>query len=392
MRVLMGMPDPASRGGPKACEPPFVDALRELGVDVVETTFVYGDNLEAITLRTRVSRVARTAWLLRRMVRADDFDVVHLNTSFDTKTVLRDSFTLALLGRSKVPVFLKIHGSDAALLTTGSRPIRMLARYVLRRPGAIGVLSSDQRRDFVTTGVVPVERVHLVRNAVSAPPTDTPSRAMFLAQYRLPPDTPLLLFISRLIPTKGLLDAVRACSVLHQRGRSFVLCCVGDGPARGEAEAEVARLALRDHVRFYGYLPEPEAAAFYRHSEALVFPTHHDEGLPMVLLNALAAGLPIVTTRTRGAIDYLVEPDNCLWVEPHDPEQLADRLDALLADDAMRVAMRAGARETARSFEPTEVALEYLELYEQLAARGAVSMRAGAVRDRMVDSDTERAS
>lgn len=367
MRVLIGMPDPATRSGPNTCEPPFVAALRRLGVEVVETTYVYGDNLGRTASTARVRRVWTTAWRVRRAARADRFDLVHLNTSFDAKTVLRDAFTLALLGRSTAPVFLKLHGSDQTLLSAGVSPLRRLARYVLGRAALVGVLSSAERDSFVASGV-PREKLRLVRNALSPPPVTTGTRETFLAKHGLPADLPLLLFISRLIPTKGLLDAVRACGSLRGRGKAFVFCCVGEGPARPEAEAEVARLGLGDSVRFFGYLPEADAAELYRHCDLLLFPTFHDEGLPIVLLNALAAGLPIVTTRTRGARDHLVEPETCLWVEPHRPEQIADRVEELLHDPARRAAMSKRARKKARTFEPTTVAREYLELYERLVA------------------------
>jgi glycosyltransferase involved in cell wall biosynthesis len=377
MRVLIGMPDPASRGGPNACEPPFVAALRGLGVDVVETTFIYGDELDATALTTRIRRVARTAWRLRRLARRERVDVLHLNTSFDTRTVLRDSFTLGVLGRSSPPVFLKIHGSDPAVLSEAVRPVRILGRYVLTRSTAIGVLSSTQRGEFISAGV-PEGKVSIVRNALPALLRPMQSRESFLAAHGLPRETPLLLFISRLVRTKGLLDTVRACGYLRERGRRFVLCCVGDGPVRAEAEAEVARLGLDECVRFLGYVPEAETANFYCHSDVLVFPTFQ-EGLPVVLLKSLAAGLPIVTTRTRGAMDYLAEPDTCLWVEAQCPENVADRVEELLHDPALRHAMGNRARELARTFDPVAVAREYVAVYERLVANGPASATADAV-------------
>ena len=377
LRLLIGMPEATTRSGPNACEPPFVAALRTLEVDVVEETYVYGDNLEAKGPIERVGRVGRAAWRLRKRMRTEHFDVLHLNTSFDTKTVLRDAFTLAVLGRPSVPVFLKLHGSDPSTLTSGPRPVRMIARHVLRRAAAIGVLSSEEKTNFAAAGI-PAEKLHIVRNAVSTPAV-LPSREEFLASRELPAGTPLLLFISRLVPTKGLLDVVRACGILRDSGRSSVLCCVGDGPARAEAEHEAARLRLDGGVRFFGYVPESEASAFYQHCDALVFPTFHDEGLPIVLLNALVAGLPIVTTRTRAAVDYLTEPDTCLWVHPHDPAEVAARVEELLEDDGLRATMSVRAREQARDFDPANVARAYLELYQLLASPGRLPASAPAV-------------
>jgi glycosyltransferase involved in cell wall biosynthesis len=362
------MPDAATRGGPNACEPPFVEALRTLGVDVTEVTFVFGDNLGGERATDRVRRVVRAARALRAAAAQVSPDIVHLNTSFDPKTVLRDSCTLTVLGGS-TPVFLKLHGSDVRVLTAGPWPLRTLARRLLRRAAAIGVLSSAERDAFVAAGV-PAEKVHLVRNALPAP-EPPPSREAFLAAQGIPGDVPLLLFISRFIPTKGLLDAVRAVGVLRDRGTRVLLACVGDGPARADAETEARRLGVEGDVRFTGYVREDETVGFYAHADALVFPTFHDEGLPVVLLKALGAGLPIVTTRTRAAIDYLREPETCLWVEPHHPEQIADRVERLLGDEVLRHEMGRRAREAAQQFDPVRVAHDYKALYENVVEGGA---------------------
>lgn len=368
-RVLIGMPAPGTRGGPGACEPPFVAALRERGVEATEVAFVYGDNLGRTGLVRRVRRVVMSALALRRAVRENKFDLVHLNTSFDAKSVLRDAFTLAVLGRSAPPVFLKLHGSDPTLASSGPRLLRGVARRLLMGVAGIGVLSGEELDAFARAGISR-DRLHLVRNALpDSPPAG--SRDEFRSTYGLPRDTALILFISRIIGTKGLIDTVHAMAPLRANGRRVLLVCVGDGPARASAEAESRHLGLDDSVRFLGYLPEAEASRFYHHCDVLAFPTFHDEGLPVVLLHALAAGLPIVTTRTRAAADYLDEPATCLWVEPHRPDQLAARLEAVLDDPALRAAMSANARRRALLFTPADVSLSYLDLYRRITAAAA---------------------
>ena len=96
MRILMGMPDSQSLGGPAACEPPFVAELRRLGAEVAEETYVYGERLGKTTLWQRVVRVHATARRLGRVLRETEFDLVHLNTSFDRMALLRDAATLWL--------------------------------------------------------------------------------------------------------------------------------------------------------------------------------------------------------------------------------------------------------------------------------------------------------
>jgi len=367
VRVLMGMPDRDSLGGPAACEPPFAAELRALGASVAEETYVYGERPGGTTLGHRVKRVLSTARVLRRRLRREEFDLVHLNTSFDTMALLRDAATVRLLRPARAKIFLKFHGSDAALFATRNPALRALVRFVLAGADGIGLLSSEERENFARAGV-DRRKLFVVKNVVAAAAADPQAGAKLRAKLGADGETPLLLFIARFIPAKGLTDVLRACAILRDEGRAFVLLCLGDGEARARWEAEAARLRLNERVRFFGYVPEAETQEFYAGSTMLVFPTYHYEGFPMVIFKSIAAGLPVVTTRIRAAADYLREPDNCLWVEPQNPPMLAEKIARLLDEPEARAAMRRRNVELARRFTAPFVAPEYLEIYNRLVA------------------------
>jgi glycosyltransferase involved in cell wall biosynthesis len=362
----MGMPDRDSLGGPAACEPPFVAELRALGAEVAEETYVYGERTGKTTLGQRVTRVLKTARLLRRRLRRGQFDVVHLNTSFDTMALLRDAATVRLLRPARAKIFLKFHGSDAALFATTNPALRALVRFVLARSDGIGLLSSEERENFARAGV-DRRKLFVVKNAVAGAGSDPRAETDLRAKLGVDAQTPLLLFIARFIPAKGLTDVIRACAILRDEGRGFELLCLGDGEARAAAEAETARLDLQGRVRFFGYVPEARTAEFYAGGTMLLFPTYHYEGFPMVIFKSIAAGLPVITTRIRAAADYLREPDNCLWVEPKNPRMLAEKISWLLDQPEARAGMRRHNLELAGRFTAASVAPEYLEIYNQLA-------------------------
>ncbi len=367
------MPDRGSLGGPAACEPPFVAELRRRGLEVAEETYVYGEKLSRTTLWQRIARVVTTARRLRRTLRRADFDLVHLNTSFDTMALLRDAATIALLRPTRAKIFLKFHGSDAALFQTSRFDRRtLLVRFVLSRADGIGLLSSEEKETFLRAGV-DRRKLFVVKNAVNpdaTPRADDVARGAQLAlKLNVPETMPLLLFVARFIPAKGLSEVLRACAVLRDAGYDFKLLCLGDGPARPAAEQEATQLNLRERVRFFGYIPEAETAEFYAGSTMLLFPTYHYEGFPMVIFKSVAAGLPVITTRIRAAADYLTEPDNCLWVEPRNAPMLAEKIAGLLRDTQMRAAMRRHNLELARRFDAGAVAPQYLEIYNQLIER-----------------------
>ncbi len=89
----------------------------------------------------------------------------------------------------------------------------------------------------------------------------------------------------------------------------------------------------------------------------------------MTVFQSVAAGLPIVTTPIRAAADYLREPDNCLWVEPRNPSQLAEQAGRLLHDSALRECMSKNNRALGYEFTRERVAMEYLAIYGEILER-----------------------
>jgi len=361
MRILVGVPELGSQGGPAACEPPFVAELRRLGHHVVEEIYAYAETPAGLT--SRVNRVFGTARRFQKSVREGNFDLVHINTSFDTRALLRDAIIVPRLSEQGPKIFLKFHGSDAHLLKTKNPALAILRRRLLSHADGIGVLSTEERTNFLGAGISE-RHVFVVKNVVER--TRQQRSPEFLRRWNLPDDRPLLLFIGRFIPTKGLLDVIVASGLFRDAGKQFLLLCLGDGPARREAESLVERLNLQDCVRFFGYIPEEQTAGFYVNSDVLLFPTYHTEGFPMVIFSAVAAGLPIITTRIRAAADYLAEPDNCLWVEPKNPRRLAEKIARLFAQPDEQNRMRLNNRVLADRFSAETVTREYLESYKRM--------------------------
>jgi glycosyltransferase involved in cell wall biosynthesis len=351
------MPDSNSLGGPAACEPPFISELRRQGVGVEEETYVYGDQLGGTATAKRISRVIAAARRLRRRLHSEEFDLLHLNSSFDSRALLRDFVTISFLKPKRAKLFIKFHGSDASLLKSSSAFWRSLVKGVLSNADGIGLLSQEEKRNFVRAGW-DAQKLFVIKNVVE--------RNFSEVSAQLTETVPVLLFIARLIVAKGLADVIQASALLRARGITFKLICVGDGPARADAEKQVERLYIKDRVQFLGQVSEARTAEFYANSTLLVFPTYHYEGFPMTVFYAAAAGLPIITTKIRAAADYLREPDNCLWVEPHNPTMLADRIQFLLERRDVRQAMKHANQELARQFSAKKVTAEYVDVYKHL--------------------------
>jgi glycosyltransferase involved in cell wall biosynthesis len=348
----------------------LVEDLRAAGHEVV--TFGFGRWAEGEPPAVKVwhqaiDLVRYPALLLRTRP-----DLVHLNTSLDRRALCRDvpfALVTRLLGRR---VLVKWHGSEPELLSSRSPLWRALSEALLRLVSGVAVLSSEEAA--AVRGRRRAPRCDVVRNGLDL--GRYVNRRPVRERLGVPAESPLLLFIGRLIPAKGLLDVVRALPELAGRYGAH-LVVVGEGPTRAAAGALARELHIESRVHFTGRLPEEEAADYYCGCDVLVFPTYHPEGFPMTVFQSMAAGLGIVTTRQRAAADYLREPENCLFVPPRDPVKLAAALGRLLGDAALLERMRGANREDARRFDRRVVAAEFGDLYAGLLAGPASSRKPG---------------
>jgi len=360
LKLLVGMPEITARGGINACEPPFLRELENLGVQVREEIYTF-DNDAKISIFQRISQVWKTARKFRRVLLAEKFDLIHINTSFETKAILRDAFSLFWLKNSGAKIFLKFHGSDVELLETANFALRFLIRSLIKNADGIGLLSSEEKRGFVDAGFAE-EKFFVVKNALTIfPQKSFPPVENFSAEKNF-----RLLFVSRLIPTKGLLETIFAVSILREKGLEVVLDVLGDGETRRIAEDLAKTLEISEFVNFHGHIAEETVQEFYRKSNLLVFPTFHIEGFPMVIFNALQFGLPIVTTKIRAAADYLKDGENCLFCEAKNAQSVAEKIAEILQNTDLRERMSENNRALAREFTAEKIAPEYLEIYQKL--------------------------
>jgi glycosyltransferase involved in cell wall biosynthesis len=136
---------------------------------------------------------------------------------------------------------------------------------------------------------------------------------MFLnAPYQPIPDRPQLVCVGRLCEQKGQLLLVEAAGRLAKEGLDFKLVLVGDGPVRSEIEEMIAQLGIEDKIEITGWASNSEVQQHILASRAMVLPSFA-EGLPVVIMEALALGRPVISTYVAG-IPELVEPGVCGWL------------------------------------------------------------------------------
>jgi glycosyltransferase involved in cell wall biosynthesis len=153
-----------------------------------------------------------------------------------------------------------------------------------------------------------------------------------------------LLFVGRLVRTKGARDAIRALGLIS--GLPVELDVVGEGFDRGACEALAAGLGLSDRVRFHGWLPRERVDEFYTAADVFVFPSYREPG-GSVVFEAMGHGLPLVVSDIGGP-GAAVDETSGIRIHPTSPDEYARALAAaitrLASDRALRLSLGAGAR------------------------------------------------
>ena len=152
-----------------------------------------------------------------------------------------------------------------------------------------------------------------------------------------------MLCVGRLAPAKGQHVLVSALRLLRDAGHDATLTIVGDGPDRASLERAVDAAGLRMCVEFTGALNQAQVHARYAQADVFVLPSFA-EGIPVVLMEAMASGLPCVSTRITGIPELIRSDDEGLLVPPSDAQALARALSGLIADPARRRCIGAAAR------------------------------------------------
>ena len=156
-----------------------------------------------------------------------------------------------------------------------------------------------------------------------------------------------------------LLEAVATLKVHHPALRLII---VGDGPDRGELEKQVVELGIADSVIFTGYLSQKDVARRLEDADIFVLPSFA-EGVPVVLMEALASRRPVVATRVAGVPELVEDGVSGFLVPAGDPRSLADRLDRLLGDGNLRGRMgEAGRAKVIDEFDATYEAARLMTL------------------------------
>src|SRR2546428_6373287 len=147
----------------------------------------------------------------------------------------------------------------------------------------------------------------------------------------------MVVAVARLIPKKGFADLIRACGLLAERGKSFQCEIIGDGPLQNEFGAQIKELNLQDRVALPGAKPQREVRQRLAAANIFVLPSVVDpeggmDNLPTVIMEAMATGLPVISTAIGGIPEMVVENETGFLVQPGDAVALADAIETSISN------------------------------------------------------------
>jgi glycosyltransferase involved in cell wall biosynthesis len=360
-RVIMVGTSVETRGGIGA----VVRLYREHGLFSRWPVAYVSTHCDGGRLRKTAAMLKGLATLGLELVR-DRHAIVHVHSA-SRASFWRKALFMELAHAFGCPVIFHLHGGGFAEFYQRCGRLRQaLVRRFLERAAQVVVLSEQWRRwvaervpaASVTCIPNPVSDVHLVH---------APARGR------------MILYVGRLDRAKGLVDLLEALSALRLRMPDATLVCAGDGDAR-TLRLEAEKLGVADAVSFTGWIGAEQRRALMQRASVFVLPSYF-EAMPMSLLEAMAARLPVIATRVGGIPDVVEDGVSGLLFEPGDVAALHRLIARVLHDPALAARLAANGRRSVMAHNAAERVLGLIgTMYVQLGVQrsGGASHRFSA--------------
>ena len=347
-------------GGPALHVAYLTEGLAERGYDttIVAGSLTRGEESMAHVAQARGARIVtlpdlhreisplsdlRAILRLAQLIRRERPQILHTHTA---KAGAVGRIAALLAGPARPPIVVHtfhghvLRGYFDPLTTLG---FRTLERWLARVTTRLIAVSPEVRDDLVGLGVAPREKFAVIRLGIELGERvggDDETRRETRRQLGVGPDAFVVGWVGRMTAVKRTDDVVRAFRELLDRDVDAYLCLVGDGPDRVRLERLAHELGVVRRCLFVGY--QNDVAPYYEVIDALLLPSVN-EGTPVSVIEALAAGRPTVATRVGGVPDVVRDGVDGYLVDVGDAATLGERLAELARDPSLREEMgRAG--------------------------------------------------
>jgi len=292
---------------------------------------------------------------LSEFIRVNEIQLIH------THNIKADIHGVLAGAKTKTPVVATNHGwtdADAKL-----RFYETIDAFVLRHFVKRVVAVSRSAKEWMLKRGIPPDKIDIVRNG-------TPLRESKVAspearkQLGLTDDALTIGAVGRLSPEKGHRFLIEAAGRILEKDPRVRFVVFGEGPSQSELEGLVNSRGLKDKVTLAGFQPDPDV--IYGALDILVQPSLR-EATPLVILEAMSFGKPIIAARVGGVPDLITDNETGVLIPPASVEALSGSIMRLLKDGALRVRLGERAREVARrEFSVEKMTQSYSKVYEEV--------------------------
>jgi hypothetical protein len=253
------------------------------------------------------------------------FDIIHAHR------IIPDGYCATLLGKKlNIPVVCSARGGDTYLAPFQNHLCYLSFKKVISSCSKIITVSNSLRDIVLNNGVkYPVEVVH---NGCDVDSFHYIDKAVARKKLNLLLDRKIFLFVGHIISSKGVLELVKAFHQIKKNDPSSFLIMIGFGDCKDKIEAEIKSRNLYDSVLLPGYVPHEKLPLWINASDIFVLPSYQ-EGLPNVVLEAMACRKPVIATRVGGIPEIVSDGVTGILVEPRIVDQLAQAMETLLLNE-----------------------------------------------------------
>ena len=302
--------------------------------------------------------------MLRKSI--GEFDIVH---SHDWLTTIAG---INLKYNSPSTFILTLHSLEhgrSGLHTADSLTIDSIEWWGTYEAKYIISISGSLKNEIVDHFKVPAGKIFVIPNGIDIKKFDVKVDCERVrAKYGIGYGEKLILAVGRLVWRKGFQYLIEAMPIILSKHPNAKLVIVGTGPMRGDLERKAFEVGCRGRIIFAGFLPDHELIALMKCADVLVIPSLY-EPFGLVALEGMAAGVPVVVSKT-GGLEQIVEHDkDGIWVYPGNPHSIAWGVDRILSDPEYAKWLVKNAREKVKQYDWDSIAEKTLKVYNLALGR-----------------------
>jgi glycosyltransferase involved in cell wall biosynthesis len=303
-----------------------------------------------------VEWLVKAGFYYRKMLRRNSYDLVHAFFGFPTGW-------LCYRTADKLPYIISLRGSDVPGYNVRLGLDYKLTAGLFRRiwSSAAAVVANSSGLRNLALEFIPSLDIAIIPNGID-------TGKFHPAEMQHPGKPMKLLTVSRLIERKRIDLLIKAVSLAKDAGLDVCLNIAGEGNLGGELRKLSQELNVSERIFFLGRIPSEKMPQIYRQNDVFVMSSAH-EGMSNAMLEAMASGLPIITTECEGVKELIT--DNGIVTERADAESFAEALKTLVQDDKSYKQMSTASRAQAGKLSWNTVARQYLDCYNRVLGKAS---------------------